>query len=93
MHDTTRKRLKTDLLALINDIRLPITKSLADAHGADLEITSQPGVGTRCAVIFRRLERSLPLEIQNWSSASARIVAGWVAGHTSDGACTRRCSA
>ena len=31
---------------------LPITKSLAEAHGAHLEITSRPGVGTRCAVIF-----------------------------------------
>ena len=31
---------------------LPITKSLAEAHGARLEITSRPGVGTRCAVIF-----------------------------------------
>jgi signal transduction histidine kinase len=31
---------------------LPITKSLAEAHGASLEITSQPGIGTRCAVIF-----------------------------------------
>ncbi|MBL8690324.1 MAG: HAMP domain-containing histidine kinase [Rhodospirillaceae bacterium] len=31
---------------------LPITKSLAEAHGAHLEITSRPGIGTRCAVIF-----------------------------------------
>lgn len=37
---------------------LPITKSLAEAHGARLEITSQPGIGTRCAVIFP-VERTL----------------------------------
>ncbi len=31
---------------------LPITKSLVDAHGAGFRIDSEPGVGTRCAVVF-----------------------------------------
>lgn len=31
---------------------LPITKSLAEAHGAGFRIESEPDVGTRCAVIF-----------------------------------------